>query len=350
MVYAAAALLWSVCSAWQWTLIEPAGPIPTPRFGSAVSFFQQLGSAGGPLICGGSDYTNFFTDCSILFPGSPWRYRNVVPAGEISGMALHTVVTNANFCLLYGGNSSTPNPDAEPTVLSVGPWGPIDATFVNNATQARYGHTAIVAPDGVSWVIFGGASVDTGVELNDVAILQIGDQNPVFTWSSWVIRGTIPSPRKYHSATRFGDKMVVFGGKQGDTVFSDVFMLYLTGSQQGLWVTQATVSASPLFGHRAAIVNALFIVVGGLTEGAAPPPSQSRVMSLNMNSWAWSFPSVQGPPPPMWYQPSVMLLNVPGDTVPNIVYVGGGTDEFDGFAGGDVYLLSQIGEFRAHGH
>ena len=87
-------------------------------------------------------------------------------------------------------------------------------------------------------LVFGGESqTDSGARRrsNDVVRCQFTSQESrssmdYETWSMDV-KGSPPSPRSYHTATRIGQRMVVFGGRsRPGNAFNDVFILDLSTS------------------------------------------------------------------------------------------------------------------------
>ena len=69
---------------------------------------------------------------------------------------------------------------------------------------ARYGHSAVAYRD--SWIIFGGTGISN--LCNDVWAFSFASSK----WGHIPCTGAHPSPRTNHSATIFGNKLVIYGG------------------------------------------------------------------------------------------------------------------------------------------
>lgn len=85
----------------------------------------------------------------------------------------------------------------------------------------RRAHTASLW--GNKLVIFGGG--DGGHALNDVHTLDLAQDPP--QWKQLDPTGTRPPQRGYHTTTLVKDKLVVYGGSDGKTCFGDVYILDL---------------------------------------------------------------------------------------------------------------------------
>ena len=132
-------------------------------------------------------------------------------------------------------------------------WEPV---ATNAPPPPRYSHTMVGVGD--SMYIFGGERASFA--FGDVWAFDF----PTKTWS--FVKPTSaasPTARYDHSAAVLGSSMVVFGGRNGNTILGDMWELDLAASK---WTKLA--DAAPMgarFGHSAAAVDGRMYVFGGYT-------------------------------------------------------------------------------------
>jgi hypothetical protein len=110
-------------------------------------------------------------------------------------------------------------------LASNGPWHQLTPT--GTAPAGRAFHSAIYDPIFDRMIVFGGYS---GAALGDLWELDLGGVTPA--WQAVATTGTPPTPRYWHSAV-FNDRyqrMTLFAGQSGDTLFDDTVELDLTGT------------------------------------------------------------------------------------------------------------------------
>lgn len=73
-------------------------------------------------------------------------------------------------------------------------------------------------------MVFGGGNGQAA--LNDVWALNVSDPDEL-TWEEWRATGDVPLQKGYHTANLVGSKMIVYGGSDGTTSFSEVHILDL---------------------------------------------------------------------------------------------------------------------------
>jgi hypothetical protein len=159
----------------------------------------------------------FKMDVGVSYPGEVWW------ATEIYDPVRDRI-------LVYGGES-WPYPHRDVLALSLGDH-PTWTEFEPHGTpaQTRCEHSAIYDPVRDRMIVFGG-SLD-GTLTNDVRALSLGDDP---TWTELEPGGIPPRPRCAHSAIYdpMRDRMIVFGGWVGDSVYSETWALSLAG--RGVW-------------------------------------------------------------------------------------------------------------------
>lgn len=122
----------------------------------------------------------------------------------------------------------------------------------------RMGHTATLWGDKV--LIFGGEN-EHRAYLNDLIIFDIKTAH----WHQPEIAGTIPRGRARHAATIFDDKLFIVGGLSGqdnNTILDDFCYLDLKK-----WEWSRTWRFVPRFDHHSWVWGGRIWVFGGMTEG-----------------------------------------------------------------------------------
>ena len=101
----------------------------------------------------------------------------------------------------------------------------------NSWPLQRRAHTTVQYKEFL--VVFGGGNGQAA--LNDVWALKISDPDEL-TWEEWKATGDVPVQKGYHTANLIGNKMVVYGGSDGNHSFSDVHVLDLGESRRSfIW-------------------------------------------------------------------------------------------------------------------
>ncbi len=134
--------------------------------------------------------------------------------------------------------------------------------------SARYAQSAVYDPVNQQMVVFGG--YDASEYKNDAWALSLTN---VTQWSSLPSPPAGLLPRSDHSAIfdPSRDRMLIFGGWNGTTYFSDVWALSLTGSVAWAQLFPAGVSPTGLTSSRSAIYDpdggGRMVIFGGLVSG-----------------------------------------------------------------------------------
>ncbi len=203
-----------------WSMLSPAGPSPVERYGH-TAVRDPIG------------------DRMVMFGGYTW----VAPAGRL----------NDAWALTMAGL---------PQWSQLAPAG--------TPPDTRFRHSAIHDPVRGRMIVFGGCADDnmdfTGTHFDDVWVLSLG-ATP--TWTRLIPAGTPPAARQLHSAVYdpVGDRMIVFGGRNGSTRYGDVWGLSL--GDPPTWAQLAPSGTSPglRWGHTAIpdTARGRMVVFGGST-------------------------------------------------------------------------------------
>ncbi|KAK9817742.1 hypothetical protein WJX72_001478 [[Myrmecia] bisecta] len=166
-------------------------------------------------------------------------------------------------------------------------WAAVQAT---NPPPPRARHTT-VALDSNRLLIFGG--IDHRTRYNDLWVLDVAEKR----WSQVLPEGECPAARAHHTATKCGQKVLVFGGYGGNgRVFDDLWVLNLDETGTPLrWeqpqLTSNTPGPSPRFDHCAFIFPVSpnsatfdkFMIMGGRDNGTMF--KDSHLLDLNKMCW-----------------------------------------------------------------
>ena len=221
-----------------------------------------------------------------------------------------------------------------------------------NAPPRREKHSAVMHPDGVSMIIFGGTN---GVaKFNDVAVLNLATN----TWSYFGVGpqetdtntrtprtsalANPPEGRMLHSATMYGNLMLIFGGT-GARNLRDLAVLDCTTIAapvwQPSWVTKRTPSAR--YGMAAGMWGPTRLVIWGGSDGGV----LNDVHTLDLLTREWSEPKVKGT------KIKARTTSTAGIVVDNSLFVWGGTQvvgsttDADHLASGGKLLLGSSNVF-----
>jgi len=160
----------------------------------------------------------------------------------------------------------------------------------------RAGHSATAY--GQSIVIFGGAYCKGGpyTFYNDVYILDIETDK----WKELRCKGDLPSPRAQHSAALIGDQLVIIGGFTGKKVLNDVHILDLTTLEwrrvetRGTPPTEIEDASEAEFRVFPARQTALPLTPTGRDALYLVCVGHSGVHLLNVADWVWTQPRLVG--------------------------------------------------------
>ncbi|KAI8819608.1 uncharacterized protein EV422DRAFT_98832 [Fimicolochytrium jonesii] len=220
--------------------------------------------------------------------------------------------TASEPCLFLFGGFAYPNTylnDAYIFSLHSRVWRRLEVT--GKAPDAREHHTTVfwASADGKRrWlVVYGGMTVDAAgpdrpKRLGDVAVLDIDSA----TWIYPEIGGTIPPGRSKHSAVVCGDRMVVYGGQEQQSVPNGVMQrpsdVHILDLDKLCWealqpVGDDSPSAPPRADHGAALIGNRLYITSGIapTQGWDGTPSRSPQLLDDMWHLELGPPASPGP-------------------------------------------------------
>lgn len=345
-VCATLALL-GVAYGWQWDQPSSSGNRPSAREGHALITWQvRAGTTPRLLVSGGEDSTGTAQPGIWSLDPLGWSWTRLMSNTEVEPRVDHTAVLAGSYMIMYGGlqNGSTADP-AGCEVVEVGSWTPQPAkTCGGDVPPPRYAHSAAVTANGQQWIVFGGAAYDTGAELDDVAVLDLGgsfSSNSV-NWTRPVLAtgSDRPLPRYYHAAAVFGDRMVVFGGMTTVNgtmlVLNDVWFLSLGPVWR--WTQDKAATGTATYGHRMVTVNSYILCFGGHNA----PATGVRYLDMSRSPPGWGSPAVEGTWSNTPMRAGAAVFDANGDADPELVVFGGAATQQDnaGAAAAGTRLLA----------
>lgn len=182
------------------------------------------------LVCGGTNPAGDYIGACYLLNSSSWVSSQLLSSGVFLPRSDHTAAIFGDFLVVYGGNVSGTDLSLRtaPAVYSLSNRTHIAAPVISGEVPpARWGHAAVQF-GGSTWVILGGVGDASMDDLDDVAILDLGDgRTPAMAWRPVTVGGTIPAARHYHAAAAYGtDSAFITGGTSvSGEVYADTYML-----------------------------------------------------------------------------------------------------------------------------
>ncbi|EFA79421.1 RING zinc finger-containing protein [Heterostelium album PN500] len=182
---------------------------------------------------------------------------------------------------------------------------------VGGSPEARWGHVTVSLSNG-AFLVFGGNGNKT---FNDLTLYNSGSNS----WSKIEPQGNPPAPRYGHSATPFGQQILIYGGRANSKPFSDVTVLQHQGGDRFKWLKSQHQHKSPegRAGHTAIAYNNQLIVFGG--HNSSRNKYYNSVLTFNIDTGNWDQPTCDGAVPPARGSHSTFQVG-------NHMYVFGGFD------------------------
>jgi N-acetylneuraminic acid mutarotase len=128
----------------------------------------------------------------------------------------------------------------------------------STAPVGRYGHAVTMV--GSRFFVFGG-QVD-GEFLNDLWAFDLNSLRTKATWEHYDTSSEKPAPRTGHVMVTYGDKIILFGGTDGNYHYNDTWM-FDTATRRWTELECIGYIPSPREGHAAAMVDDVIYVFGG---------------------------------------------------------------------------------------
>jgi hypothetical protein len=287
-----------------WQQLSPTGTPPSARWGPGAIYDpvrrRMVMFGGFDESVGGS--LPPMNDVWTLSLSQPEVWAQLSPAAPVPWQrAWHSAIYDPvrDRMIVYGGHGQYPGglsgyfDDVWALTLSGTPtWSDIDPS--SGPWPERCRHAAIYDPVRDRMVMFGGAdgSVNGWVYFNDVWVLPLASGG---RWTQLTPSGTAPGRRCDHTAIYdpVGDRMIVYGGYDGSTHFSDVWALSLAGTPAWTQLTP-TGTPPPSSDQATAIYDAPRDRMVVLSEGSHP---DVRALLL-AGTPAWTQLTSTGTPPP----------------------------------------------------
>eukprot|EP00760_Papus_ankaliazontas_P018435 PhM_4_TR17492/c0_g1_i1/m.44199 len=191
---------------------------PSPRFGHASVLLPD----GVTIMLFGGSNNSVWSSDTFMFDTQTATWSELIVTPHPTERRGHTMVSIGDSVYLFGGQSSVSQRDVWRFDTKESTWCEVKPALPSSGgPEARYCHTA-VAYEG-SMVVWGGHGSWGCVE-SHVYALDTADH----TWRQWETCGVAPCKRFGHSAVTSAGRMVVFGGMDvypSGTSFNDMHML-----------------------------------------------------------------------------------------------------------------------------
>ena len=172
-----------------------------------------------------------------------------LPPPRVVGATVYDSVRNR--LIIHGGCGSTCSPALSDTwVLSNanGLGGSATWSRLSDAPKTRAQFGGVYDAANRRLIVFGGDQGSRGSQMNDVWVMA-EDTTGATTWSQLTPQGTPPAPRLYYGGLTYdtaSNRMMVFGGTDGNTVYNDAWVLTNANGLGGtpVWI-QLTPTGTP---------------------------------------------------------------------------------------------------------
>ncbi|KAI0046599.1 hypothetical protein FA95DRAFT_1679639 [Auriscalpium vulgare] len=273
------------------TLLQTSGEIPSPRVGHASALVSSV-----LLVWGGDTKTdararpNDKQDESLylLNLGSrEWTRVGVSGPGPV-GRYGHAVTMVGSKFFVFGGQV-----DGEflndlwafdlNSLKTKAAWELYEPQPGSEKPARRTGHVCVTHGDRI--ILFGGT--DGQYHYNDTWMFDV----PTRRWKELQCIGYIPSPREGHAAALVDDVMYVFGGRGVDGKDLGDLTAFKLSSQRWFMFQNMGPSPSGRSGHAMACSGARVFVLGGESYAVTKPDEPALVHVLDTSAFSSSFRS-----------------------------------------------------------
>ncbi|KAJ6604468.1 hypothetical protein DFH09DRAFT_1018615 [Mycena vulgaris] len=279
-------------------VVPPTSPSPSPfpRYGHAL---PATPTASGDLYIFGGLVRESARNDLYLFSSRDQSATLLQTAGEgPSPRVGHASALVSNVLIVWGGDTKT-DPKSKPTdkqddylyLLNLVSREWTKVTVYGPAPVGRYGHAVTMAA-GSKFIVFGG-QVD-GEFLND---LWSFDLNSLRTRATWELCEPVtperPAQRTGHACITFENRIIVFGGTDGQYHYNDTWAFDLTTRK---WSELQCIGfiPSPREGHAAALVDDVIYVFGGR---GVDGKDLSDLAAFKISNQRWYMFQKMGPSP-----------------------------------------------------
>jgi len=242
-----------------WTLLAPPGERPLARFGHNAAWVEGTGL----VVFAGQAGADFFNDLWAYDPASnAWRSlpaSGSLPVSRYGSCA--TVGPDGRLWISHGFTSEGQRfSDTRAYDFETGTW--TDETPPGDAPTRRCLHACWWTGDG-QLVLFGGQT--TGITaLGDLWRLTVGERPGTNAWTRLEPASGLPPERNLYASARWGLATVVFGGQGLDGGYlADTWVLADDESSVPLELTAPAPSARSGAEMIADVVNGRLLLFGG---------------------------------------------------------------------------------------
>ncbi|KAI6047790.1 hypothetical protein EDC04DRAFT_22546 [Pisolithus marmoratus] len=239
-------------------------PPPFPRYGHAL---PATATATGELYLFGGLVREAARNDLYLFSTRDLTATLVHTTGEIPSPRVgHASAIVSSVLIVWGGDTktdATANPaekqDDGLYLLNLVSKEWTRVAMYGSSPAGRYGHAVTMV--GTKFFVFGG-QVD-GEFLNDLWSFDLNTLRSQTQWELCQPAGSEkPAPRTGHVCVTYGDRIIVFGGTDGQYHYNDTWAYDITSRR---WSELQCIGfiPSPREGHAAAVVDDVIYIFGG---------------------------------------------------------------------------------------
>ncbi|KAL6066617.1 Kelch motif, variant 2 [Balamuthia mandrillaris] len=206
---------------------------------------------------GGSDLEDNFAGLEIFDTETLFWFKPETRGEDLAPHKCHSATLVGDNLFIFGGGDGPTYFDTL-YMLNTKTMTWSQPKTEGKAPGPRRAHTATLVDKRI--FIFGGG--DGKKALNEIFVLDAD----TMTWSEFEAtpatkKDSVPGPRGFHTATLVAkDKILIFGGSDGNECFSDVFILDTTTKQ---WFEKTIVNPFPRLAHTQTLVGPMLFVFGG---------------------------------------------------------------------------------------
>ncbi|KAJ7596845.1 hypothetical protein C8J56DRAFT_918475 [Mycena floridula] len=248
-------------------VVPPTSPSPSPfpRYGHAL---PATSTASGDLYLFGGLVRESARNDVYLFSARDFSATLLQTGGEIPSPRVgHASAIVSNVLIVWGGDTKAdlrakPNDKQDDGIyllnLVTREWTRV--TVHGAAPAGRYGHAVTMA--GVSKFFVFGGQVD-GEFLNDLWAFDLNSLRTKAIWERYEPTSPErPAQRTGHVCVALGERIIVFGGTDGQYHYNDTWAFDLTTKT---WTEMTCIGfiPSPREGHAATLVDDVMYVFGG---------------------------------------------------------------------------------------
>jgi N-acetylneuraminic acid mutarotase len=271
-----------------WTLKEPPTS-PSPRY--ITHGIASIYNDDKAMLFGGGFYDGMWYnfDDTWIYDLSEDTWTEMNPASNPKGRRGHVLssISDTDLVLLFGGYDGDYLEDTWVYDLSEDKWTQKEPTIPRPAGRHSHAMAPIYGTDNV--LLFGGYT--SGGLSNETWLYDLSDD-------TWTQKSYGPSAREYHEMSTIydDDKVVLFGGYDGNDYLDDIWVYDLNDDQ---WTQMSPfVKPSARKGHEMATVYGTDeIVLFGGNESGTALVDDTWVYDLSLDKWTDMNPSGTRPSP-----------------------------------------------------